>query len=188
MRARQTGSSLIELTIAVMAGMMFMSMMMTAISNVVALGKAKRAGAQLAAGAAALDSYLKVHGESIARYGTAAGFTDPFAPAIDKLKNGAYLAGYVPAATPFGGELIFVVRKGIKNDLLGLVCGTRDITQRGVASPYLAGEVVMAAQGAGLRTSIANPGQLNGPGFVNIASPVSGPAIVCAWSYRANPL
>lgn len=188
MRSRQSGSSLIELTIAVMAGMLFMSMLMTAISNVVALGKAKRAGAQLAAGAAALDSYLRIHGESIARYGTATGFADPFAPSAEALKAGAYLAAYVPSSTPFGGNLAFVVRKGIRNDLLGLVCGTRDVTERGVPSPYLAGEVVMAAQGAGLRTSIANPGQLNGPGFVNVASPVNGPAIVCAWAYRANPI
>lgn len=179
---------MIELTIAVMIGMLFMSMMMTAISNVVALGKAKRAGAQLAAGAAALDSYLRVHGESIARYGTASGFTDPFTPTVTALKNGAYLAGYVPSTTPFGGALTFVVRKGTKNDLFGLVCDTQSVMQRGVASPYLAGEVVMAAQGTGLRTSIANPGQLNGPGFANVASPISGPAIVCAWAYRANPL
>jgi type II secretory pathway pseudopilin PulG len=188
MFARQAGSSLIELTIAVMAGIMLMSMMMTAISNVVALGKAKREGEQLAAGAAALDSYLRTHGESIARNGTAPGFADPLHPTFEALRGGAYLASFVPSTTPFGGTLSFMVRKGAKSDLLGLVCDTQNINERGLASPYLASEVMMASNGTGLRTSIANPAQLNGPGFTGVASPINGPAIVCAWAYRANPL
>jgi len=178
---------MIELMIAATAGIFFMSMLMTAISNLAALGKAKREGAQLAAGAAALDSYLKTHGVSIVKNGTAPGFVDPYRPTVTDLKKGFYLPSYVSPTTAFGGALSFVVRKGPRNDLFGLVCDTQNITERGQPSPQLAGEVVMAANGSGLRTSIAGPGTLNGPGFAGVPSPISGPAIVCAWAYLANP-
>jgi hypothetical protein len=179
---------MIEMMIAVAAGIFIMSMMMTALSNLTALGKAKREGAQLALGAAAMDAYLKKFGVSIAKNQAVPGFADPLSPDVAVLRNGRYLPSYFPQTTAFGGTLVFRVQKGSKGDLTGLVCDTQNVTERGAPSPALAGEVLMAANGSGLRTSIATPAVLNGPGLTGIASPIIGPAIVCAWAYLANPL
>lgn len=179
---------MIELLLAVAAGMFFISAMMISVSNAVALGKSKREGAQLALGAKALDSYLSKMGVSIQTNGTAVGFASALNPTAAELKAGFYLPQYLPNTTPFGGTLSFIVRRGPKNDLLGFVCDSQNITERGATSPHLAGEVVSAAGGAGLRTSIANPGELNGAGFTGVASPINGPAIVCAWAYLPNAI
>lgn len=188
MLGRQSGSSMLELMIAVAASIMLMSALMSALANVIALGKAKREGAMLADGAAALDSYLKTQGVLIVNSGIPVGFIDPLNPTYAQLKAGSYLPSFAPPTSAFGGTWTFTIRKGVKNDLFGLVCDTQNITEAGAPSPQLAGEVVMAANGSGLRTSIVGPTTLNGPGFTGIASPINGPAIVCAWAYLANPV
>lgn len=188
MRFKQSGSTLVEIAVAMALGMLCLGIIMMVVSNIIAMGKAAREGSQLVDGVAALDSYLKTHGVSIVVNGTAPGFPNPYQPTSAQLKAGTFLPGFVADATPFGGTLQFTVRRGPRNDLFGLVCDTQTITQGGQPSPQLASEVVMAANGAGLRTSIANPGELNGPGQSGIVSPINGPSIVCAWAYLPNPV
>lgn len=187
MRAKQSGSSLIETLVSVMLGIAFMSGCMYAINHYKMLNKAAREGEILAEGALALDSYLKAHGLSIVNNGTAAGFPSPLQPTVDQLQAAGFLPRFTPARTPFDGTLQFTVRKGAGNDLLGLVCDTQTITNAGDPSPQLAGAVVMAANGAGLRTSVAAPTVLNGPAHAGITSPITGPSVVCAWAYLAKP-
>lgn len=181
---------MIELVIAIFIGMCLVAGLMTKVSWLLSMSKAKREGAMLAKGKIALDSYLKNYGVSLATNGTAGSFINPFTPSFQDLKTANFLPTYMPAKTAFDGSWKFYVVKGPKNDLLGFVCDTQTITARGVASPALAGEVMLAAGGAGLRTSIANPGILTGPGYPGgIASPLipSTPVTVCAWSYLPNP-
>lgn len=188
MLSKQAGSSLVETAVAVALGIALMSGLMIAVGHVISMSKAARQGEHLAEGAAALDSYLKTHGVSIVTNGTAPGFTNALQPTLAQLKAGTFMPRFVPDVTPFGGTLQFTVRKGPKNDLLGLVCDAQPITHGGVPSPQLAGEVAMAANGAGLRTSIATPTVLNGAGHTGIVSPISGPSIVCAWAHLPNPI
>jgi hypothetical protein len=188
MRLKQSGSSLVEITVAMALGMLCLGAIMSGVSNLISMSKAAREGSHLAEGVTAMDSYLKTNGASIVVNGTAPGFPNPYQPTAAQLKAGTFLASFISDTTPFGGTLQFTVRRGPRNDLLGLVCDTQTITQSGQPSPQLAAEVVMAANGAGLRTSIAEPGVLNGPGQVGIVSPVNGPSIVCAWAYLPTPV
>jgi hypothetical protein len=188
MRLKQSGSSLVEITVSMALGMLCLGAIMAGVSNIIAMSKAAREGAHLAEGVTAMESYLKTHGVSIIVNGTAPGFPNPYQPNSAQLKGNTFLASFVANTTPFGGTLQFTVRRGPRNDLLGLVCDTQTITQSGQPSPQLAAEVLAAAGGTGLRTSIAEPGVLNGPGQAGIISPISGPSIVCAWTYLPSPV
>jgi hypothetical protein len=187
MKAKQSGTSLVETLVSVVLGIAFMSGTIYAINHATMLNKTAREGELLAEAALGLDAYLKAHGKTIVLNGTAPGFSNPLQPTLDQLKATDFLPRYTPARTPFDGSLQFTVRKGAKNDLLGLVCDTQTITHAGDPSPQLAGAVVKAANGAGLRTSVGSPGVLNGPAHAGIVSPISGPSVVCAWAYLANP-
>lgn len=188
MRLKQSGSSLVEMTVSMALGMLCLGAIMMGASNLIFMSKAAREGSHLAEGVTAMDSYLRTNGRSIIVNGTAPGFPNPYQPTAAQLKAGNFLSSFVSNATPFDGALQFTVRHGTGNDLLGLVCDTQTITQSGQPSPQLAAEVVMAAKGTGLRTSIAQPGVLNGPGQVGIVSPINGPSIVCAWAYLPAPV
>jgi len=187
MRLKQSGSSLVEITVSMALGMLCLGAIMAGVSNLIAMSKAAREGEHLAEGVKAMESYLKTNGVSIIVNGTAPGFPSPYQPTTAQLKAGTFLASFVSNTTPFSGTLQFTVRRGPRNDLLGLVCDTQTITQSGQPSPQLAAEV-MAATGTGLRTSIAEPGVLNGPGQAGIISPINGPSIVCAWAYLPSPV
>lgn len=187
MRVKQGGFSLVGVMIGMAATSLMMSMLMTSTAKVTTLHRAGREGHDLARGAAALQSYLNLYGAAIVTGGGVPGFSDPYHPTMVEMKANTFLPSFTPSITAFGGTLHFTVRRGPKNDLLGLVCDTVNITEGGAASPQLAGEVAAAAKG-GLRTSIADPNTLNGAAFSSIPSPVSGPAIVCAWAYVSNPV
>lgn len=188
MRLKQSGSSLVEMSVSMALGMLCLGMVMVGVSNLIAMSKAGREGSHLAEGVTAMASYLKTHGVSIIVNGTAPGFPNPYQPTGAQLKANTFLASFVSDTTPFGGTMQFTVRRGPRNDLFGLVCDTQTITQSGQPSPQLAAEVMMAAGGTGLRTSIAQPGVLNGPGQTGIISPINGPSIVCAWTYLPSPV
>lgn len=187
MRTKQSGESLVGLIVALAIGLGATAIFFEFVSRVIALDKAEREAQQLARGAEALQSMLRKHGASIIKTGTASGFVNPLKPTFAELKAGFYLPPVMRPSTPFNGTLDFTIRRGTKNDLFGLVCDTQNITQKGVPSPQLAGEVMMAAGGVGLRTSIATPNLLSGKGHSGVPSPLSGPAIVCAWAYIGAP-
>lgn len=188
MRQRQSGGSLVETLVAVTLGIAFMSATMFAFNHYRLMHKAAREGEILAEAALGLDAYLKMHGVSIVKNGTAPGFPTPLQPTAEQLKAADFLPRYTPPKTPFDGTLQFIIRKGARNDLFGLVCDTQSITHAGEPSPQLAGAVVMASGGAGLRTSIATPSVLNGPAHTDVPSPIVGPSVVCAWAYLASPV
>lgn len=187
MRSKQAGSSMVELIVAVTIGMFAMSAFFETISRLTALDKAKREAAQLSYGAAALQSMLKNHGANIIKTGTASGFVNPLKPTFSELKAGRYLPPFAKQTSAFNGSLDFTIRRGAKNDLFGLVCDTQSITERGAPATWLASEVMMAADGLGLRTSIATPTTLSGQAFSGVLSPITGPAVVCAWAYVGAP-
>jgi hypothetical protein len=154
----------------------------------ISLGRqAAREGKKLAVASAGMQTYLQAQGAHIVTSGTAPGFIDVYNPSYEELRAASYLPSYVTASTPFGGSLVFAVRRGAANDLMGLACDTSNITDRGQPSPVLTGQVLEASGGAGLTTNAATPGLLQGPAFQNIASPVNGAAIVCAWTLLPNP-
>ena len=185
---RQSGGSLVETLVAVTLGIAFMSGTMYSFNHYRLMNKAAREGEILAEAALGLDAYLKMHGLSIVKNGVAPGFPAPLAPTAEQLKAADFLPRYTPLRTPFDGTLQFTIRKGARNDLFGLVCDTQAITHAGEPSPQLAGAVLMATGGAGLRTSIATPSVLNGPAHTGVASPIVGPSVVCAWAYLASPV
>lgn len=187
MQVKQGGFSLVGVMVAMASTGLLMSMLMTSTSSVMALHRAGREGQGLTRGAAALHSYLKLHGVAIVTGSGVDGFVDPYRPTMAELKAKTFLPSFMPNITAFGGTFNFTVRRGAQNDLLGLVCDTVSITEGGVVSPQMAGQVIAAAKG-GLRTSIADPNTLNGAAFTSIPSPINGPAIVCAWAYVPNPV
>lgn len=186
-RRKQVGEGLISLILVMALAMASTVIFLDVISRVTSLAKAKREAEQLARGADALQSLLRKHGASIIKTGTASGFANPLKPTFAELKAGLYLPRVMRPITPFNGTLDFTIRRGTKNDLFGLVCDTQSVTERGSPSPQLASEVMMAANGVGLRTSIATPTILSGQAFSGVQSPIAGPAIVCAWAYIGAP-
>ena len=180
---REGGMLLLDLLFGVIIAM-GMLLVIAQISSALNRGRmAHLQGSRLAAGAAALQAMLDKNAASIATYGTAPGFTNPLSPSETDLRNSGYLPSFVPTHMPFGGTMIFTVRVGVNKTLIGLACGNQSISNAaGQADGPTAGKVMHAANGVGLRTTFGTPGVLNGPGFQNIASPVNGPAIVCAWA------
>ena len=179
---------LIDLVIGAFIAMMMLGAYLQVATKVSEGRTAHREGARLAAGAAALQEYLIQRGASLVNSGTAAGFTTPFAPAAADLKKAGFMPLYLNMTTPYGGNMQFVVRRGIKNDLLGLACDSAPITRAGQPAPDLAARIVAASDGTGMMTSIVNPAVLNGPGMSNVASPIAAAAIVCAWAFLPNPV
>lgn len=139
-------------------------------------------GSRLAAGAAALEALFEKHGATIAATGSAPGFSSATSPSETDLRNNGFLPSFVSTQMPFGGTMTFHVRIGANRDLLGLACGNTSVVTGNIPGGRVAGQIMHAANGLGLRTSIGTPGILNGPGFQNIPSPINGPAIVCAWT------
>lgn len=178
---------LIDLVIGAFIAMMMLGAYLQVATRVSEGRTAHREGARLAAGAAALHEYLLRRGAGIILNGTAAGFATPYAPSEANLKDAGFMPRYLSMITPYGGTMQFVVRRGIKNDLLGLACDSAAITRAGQPAPDIAAKVVAASEGTGMMTSIVNPGVLNGPGMSNVASPINGAAIVCAWAFLPNP-
>ncbi|GAB2881269.1 hypothetical protein GCM10027277_58010 [Pseudoduganella ginsengisoli] len=126
---------------------------------------------------------LNKYGKNITTNGTAPGFANALAPSEAELRTAGFLPSFVSTRMPFGGTMIFTVRVGINNTLTGLACGDQSIVDSaGQPNGPIAGQIMHAANGVGLRTTVGTPGLLNGPGFQNIASPVNGPAVVCAWA------
>lgn len=188
MFTKQSGSGLVETLVSVALGVVVLGAVMHGLGNVISLNKAAREGEHLAEGAAALDSYLKTHGLSIVKNLAVTGFPVPLQPTMEQLKAGTFMPRFIPDTTPFNGKLQFTIRKGVRNDLFGLACDTQNIMKGSVPAPDLAGAVIVAANGAGVRTSVIGPSLLNGPGQVSIPSPITGPAIVCAWAYLPSPI
>lgn len=143
---------------------------------------AHRQGARLSAGAAALEAMLDKHAATLAASGSAPGFANALAPTEAELRNAGFLPAFVSTQMPFGGVMTFAVRVGTNKDLLGLACGSTSVQTMGQPGSRVAGQIMHAANGRGLRTTAATPGRLSGPGFQDIPSPINGAAIVCAWS------
>lgn len=186
--AKERGSALIDLIFGGFMSMLLMLIILRAIAAVNVGRTAHREGAHLALGARALQTLLYKQGASIVMNGTAAGFTTPYAPTGTELRAAGYLPKFVRTTTPFGGTLQFTVRRSAANDLLGLACESNSVTKRGAPAPDIAAQVMSASGGTGLMTTTVAPAVLNGPGMPNIASPISGPAVVCAWAYLSNPV
>jgi hypothetical protein len=162
---------------------MVMLLVIASVSSELERGrKAHLQGSRLAAGAAALEAMLEKHGASIAATGSAPGFTSATSPSEADLRSNGFLPSFVSTQMPLGGTMTFFVRVGANKDLLGLACGNRSVITMGEPGSRVAGQIMHAANGLGLRTNVGTPGILNGPGFQGIASPINGPAIICAWA------
>lgn len=185
--SKQRGIGLVDLMLGAAISLVMMLMILHAAVQIGEGRNAHREGERLNQGAAALQSLLEQSGASIINSGSAAGFANVYAPTASELKAAGYLPQYWNPAMPFGGNAQFTVRRGLSNDLLGLVCDSNSLVRRGVAAPDLAAKIVKASQGRGIMTSVVNPSQMNGPGMLNVTAPISGPAIVCAWAYLPSP-
>lgn len=144
--------------------------------------EAHRQGTRLSAGAAALESMLEKHASTLATSGSAPGFINALSPTAAELRDNGFLPSFVSTQMPFGGTMKFTVRVGANKDLLGLACGDTSVLTLGQPGSRIAGQIMHAAEGRGLRTTAATPGMLSGPGFQDIPSPINGAAIVCAWA------
>ena len=186
-RRRESGMLLIDLLFGVIIAM---GMLLVVAQVNTALNRGRLAhlhGSRLAAGAAALQAMLDKNAASIATSGTAPGFTNALSPSETDLRNAGYLPSFVPTRLPFGGTMMFTVRVGANKTLIGLACGNQSVVDAGgLAAGPVVGQIMHAANGAGLRTTVGTPGVLNGPAFQNIASPVNGPAVVCAWAATSS--
>lgn len=180
---RENGMMLLDLLFGVIVAM---GMLLIIAQVNTALNRGRMAhlqGSRLAAGAAALQVMLNKYGTTIATSGTAPGFANALSPSEAELRNAGFLPSFVSTSMPFGGTMIFTVRVGTNKALTGLACGNQSIVDAaGQPAGNIAGQIMHAANGFGLRTTIGTPGTLNGPGFQNIASPINGAAVVCAWS------
>lgn len=184
----QRGSALVDLIIGVSLTMMMLAWLAKLSVGFNESRMADRQGTRLAAGANALQNLFNKHGATIASSGIVPGFSNIYAPTAEELRATSFLPTFVGTSMPFGGNMTFVVRKGANNDLMGIVCGDTSIALRGEPAPHIAGVVVASTGGSGMRTSIAVPSELNGTTFQGIVSPVTGPAVVCAWAFLPNPL
>lgn len=186
-RAKERGSALIDLIFGGYIGMLLMLMILHAIAAIHVGRLAHLEGARLAAGAKALQSLFNNHGATIVASGMADGFATPYAPTTAELKDAGYMPRYLNVALPFGGTMQFTVRRNAENDLIGLACDSKSFTKAGQAAPDIAAKVMAASSGLGLMTSAAGPATLNGAVITNVVSPISGPAVVCAWAFLPDP-
>lgn len=180
---RESGMMLLDLLFGVIVAM-GMLLVVAQISSALNRGRlAHLQGSRLAAGAAALQVMLNKYGASIATKGAAPGFANAMSPSEADLRAAGFLPSFVPTRMPFGGFMTFTVRVGANKTLIGLACGNQSIVDAaGNPAGPIAGQIMHAANGVGLRTTSGTPGVLNGPGFQNLASPINGPAVVCAWA------
>ncbi|HYD60572.1 MAG TPA: hypothetical protein VEC35_09470 [Noviherbaspirillum sp.] len=186
---RQSGASLVDLMSAASVAYLMLGLFIWVVGYADFARSANREGQFLAKAAAGLQNYLDARGRQIVVNGTTAGFADPYNPTLAELRAAGFMPPNSLAATPNGGTLVFTVRRGLGNDLLGLVCDNQNIRHRGQPSETKAAYVVAAAGGTGLRTRPANTGTLFGTAFQGgITSPVAGAAIVCAWAAVPNPV
>lgn len=183
----QKGFALVDLMLGTAVSLVMMMGILRATAMVGEGRNAHREGDRLSQGAAALQYLFNNAGSSIITSGSAVGFANVYTPTVNELKAAGYLPQYWNPTLPFGGTAQFTVQRGVGNDLLGLVCDTSSMVRHGVVAPDLAAKVVKASQGTGVMTSQINPGKLNGPGMLNITSPINGPAVVCAWAYLPSP-
>lgn len=144
--------------------------------------EAHRQGSRLSAGAAALEAMLEKHALTLATSGSAPGFVNALSPTAAELRDNGFLPSFVSTEMPFGGVMRFTIRVGANRGLFGLACGDTSVLTMGQPGSSVAGQIMHAANGRGLRTTAALPGILSGPSFQDTPSPFNGPAIVCAWA------
>lgn len=135
----------------------------------------------------ALYNYLNKYGKDIALTSNVSGFSNALSPTRQELIQAGFLPSISPVVTRFNGTLVFKVRQGIRNDMTGFVCDTGTVQERGVPSMVLAAKIASAIPGGVFTTSEA-PSTLNGQGYSNVSSPISGNSIVCAIAYVPSPL
>ncbi|MCU6502315.1 hypothetical protein LPN04_31420 [Rugamonas sp. A1-17] len=186
-RTRMSGFGLIDLMLGTAVSLMMMLFILHAVNQISVGRNVHREGDRLSRGAAALQAMINNLGSSIVSSGSAAGFANAYTPTEAELKAAGYMPKYLSTTLPFGGVMQFTVQRGPNNDLLGLACDSQSVTMSGKIAPDVAAKIVKATHGAGVMTSQSNPTVMNGPGMLNVASPISGPAVVCAWAYLPNP-
>ncbi|WP_395398626.1 hypothetical protein ACHMW6_00300 (plasmid) [Pseudoduganella sp. UC29_106] len=174
MNNRQQGFGTIDLVVGVALSLMLLILVVEVSKGIRTKNLAFKQAEKLLVGSEAMQSYLNGEASSITASGQVAEAT---------LKSKGYLGQFVSSTLPMGGQLVYFVRKNTAGDLIGLACGNSNVTVSGVPSYAVAAAVVDAMQGSGLRTSQADPNQLNGRGFQTMQSPVPGAAIVCSWAY-----
>lgn len=186
-RTRVNGFGLIDLILGTAVSLLMMLFILQAVTQISVGRNVHREGDRLARGAAALQAMVNNLGASIVNSGSAAGFANAYAPTEGELKTAGFMPKYLSTTLPFGGVMQFTIQRGPNNDLLGLACDSKSVTMSGKIAPDVAVKIVKATHGAGVMTSQGNPTIMNGPGMLNVASPISGPAVVCAWAYLPNP-
>ncbi|MDO8336489.1 MAG: hypothetical protein Q7T74_06970 [Candidatus Saccharibacteria bacterium] len=185
-RCRQRGNLIIE-SIIVLAILMVITLVAVAIARFVNQSNlVYRERVILTAAVEGVNRYFVKNGESIVSFGSAPGFADPLSPTVTELISKGFFPPTFSGNTPSGGNLLIVVRRGVSNDLTGIVCDNKTIQENGKDSFSLAAKIALATP-SGVSTSPLDTATLNGSTFKGIGSPFSSPALACAIAYLPAP-
>lgn len=186
-KMRQEGFGLIELMVMTSIVLVLVVVMLRFSQMIAKQDLIYQESNILTQGRKALDSYFKKYGYTIVTTGAAAGFPNALAPSREALIANGFLPSTYPTNSKFNGQLLFVVRVGLRKELTGIVCDTGQV-QEGAKPSFVLASAIAAATPGGVYTSPETPGILVGTGFKDITSPINNVATVCAVAAAPSPL